>query len=63
MYLAILIPALGGEAVSAGNEGLDIVSFVSIVGGWVLLAALWYFVFRNRSEKGEKSEQGPSEED
>jgi len=50
MHLATLIPsvpvALDGESVAAGNTGLAVISVVSVVFGYVLLAALWYFVFR-----------------
>jgi hypothetical protein len=53
MSLAILILAtplaLDGESVNNSNTGLAVISVVSIVLGWVLLGALWYFVFRDRS--------------
>jgi hypothetical protein len=61
MQPAILIIALGGEAVSAGNEGLDIVSLVSIVSGYVGLAALWYFVFRTKSSRNTKRKKDSSD--
>jgi hypothetical protein len=40
--------ALGGESVGGSNTGLAVVSLVSIVLCWVMLAALWYFVFRGK---------------
>jgi hypothetical protein len=46
-----LVPALGGESVDAGNEGLAIISIVSIVFGYLLIAALWWFVFRDKARK------------
>jgi hypothetical protein len=53
MALTLLIAAvpiaLDGESVNNSNTGLAVISLVSIVGGWLALAALWYFVFRDRS--------------
>jgi hypothetical protein len=61
MQLAALVLALGGEAVTSDSKGLDIVSFVSIVGGYVVLAALWFFVFRDRSSRNTKRKKDPQE--
>jgi len=49
--------ALGGEAEGANSTGLGVISLVSIVLGWVFLAALWWFVFRDkaRSKRKERS--------
>ncbi len=49
--------ALDGEAETAGNTGLGIISVVSIAVGWIGLFALWYFVFRDksRSKRGKDS--------
>jgi hypothetical protein len=44
-----LAPALDGESVNNPNTGLAVIAVVSIVLGWVALAALWYFVFRGSS--------------
>ncbi len=45
--LSLSLPlALGGEAPGSEGTGLAIVSLVSMASGYVLLAALWYFVFR-----------------
>ncbi len=51
--------ALDGESVTASNTGLAVISVVSMVFGYLLLAALWYFVFsakarerRNRNNRG-----------
>ncbi len=57
MDLAIgLVLALDGESAVQGNSGLAIISIVSIVFGWVLLACLWFFVFsaKARRRRGEK---------
>jgi uncharacterized protein (DUF58 family) len=44
--VTISIPlALDGEAVTASNTALAIIAAISMVFGYLLLAALWYFVF------------------
>jgi hypothetical protein len=56
--LGLLIPppGLDGEAASGGNAVLGAISVVSIVFGWLLIAALWHFVFsaKARRRRGEK---------
>jgi hypothetical protein len=54
--LALLTLALDGESALSGNEGLAVISIVSIVFGWVLIACLWHFVFsaKARRRRGEK---------
>jgi branched-subunit amino acid ABC-type transport system permease component len=54
LALAWLSLALDGESVNNGNTGLAIVSVVSIAVGWVALAALWYFVFRDKTRAGRR---------
>jgi hypothetical protein len=58
VHPATLLLALDGESVTASNTGLAIISVVSMVFGYLLLAALWYFVFsekaRTRRKKGRK---------
>jgi hypothetical protein len=39
--------ALGGESGSGESTGIAVISVVSIVVGYLLIAALWYFVFRD----------------
>jgi hypothetical protein len=52
--IALLPLALDGESVNNSNTGLAVISVLSIVVVWVALAALWWFVFRDRSRgKGE----------
>jgi hypothetical protein len=46
--------ALGGESAGGDSTGVAIVSLVSIVGGYVLLALLWHFVFRDKAKRGGK---------
>jgi amino acid transporter len=41
--------ALDGESITRSNTALAIVSVISMVFGYLLLAALWYFVFSNRA--------------
>ena len=36
------------------NTGVAVISLVSIVCGYVLLAALWYFVFREKARERRK---------
>ena len=49
--------ALDGEAETANNTGLGIISDASIALVWIGLFALWYFVFRDksRSKRGKGS--------
>jgi hypothetical protein len=53
-----LVLALDGESANS-NTGVAVLSLVSIVCGYVLLAALWYFVFRNKAR--ERRKKGPSD--
>jgi len=57
MALALLL-ALDGESANAGNTGLAIVSIVSMVFGYLLLAALWYFVFRDKARAKRRRRRG-----
>jgi len=50
MLLSVPI-ALDGEAAAGNNSALGVISVLSIVVGWVLLAALWYFVFRRKASE------------
>jgi hypothetical protein len=58
LFLAALIGslpvALDGESVSGNNTAIAVISIVSIVLGYVLLAALWYFVFRDKTRAKRK---------
>ncbi len=50
--ITVLAPlALDGESVSGNNTALAVISLVSIVSGYLLLAALWYFVFREKARE------------
>jgi hypothetical protein len=51
----ILAPlALDGESVTASNTGLAVISVVSMVFGYLLIAGLWYFVFREKAREKRK---------
>jgi hypothetical protein len=56
--LALLL-ALDGESATGNTTDIAIISLVSIVFGYLALAALWYFVFRDKDRK--KRGQGPSD--
>jgi predicted permease len=51
---ALLLPALDGESVTNGNNSLAVISIVSIVFGYLLLAGLWFFVFRAKARDKRK---------
>ena len=52
LALGLLSPlALDGESVSSNNTAVAVISVVSIVSGYLLLAALWYFVFREKARQ------------
>jgi predicted permease len=55
----LLSPALDGESVSGNSTGLGIVSLVSIVLGWLLIAGLWFFVFRDKSRSKRRKPGSP----
>ncbi len=56
--LALLL-ALDGESATGNSTDIAIISAVSIVFGYLALAALWYFVFRDKTRK--KRGKGPSD--
>jgi hypothetical protein len=49
--LLAIPPALDGESVTGSNTALAVISVVSMVFGYLLLAALWYFVFSPRARE------------
>lgn len=51
-------PALGGESVN-DTTGIAVVSLVSIVFGYLLIAGLWYFVFSARARERRKRARKP----
>jgi hypothetical protein len=51
--------ALDGESVNNNNTAIAAVSLVSIVGGFLALGALWYFVFRPKAWDKDKDDPPP----
>lgn len=48
--IGALVIALDGESAAGGNStGVAVIAAVSIVSGYVLLAGLWWFVFRDKA--------------
>ena len=47
--------ALDGESVSGKSTAVGVISLVSIIVGYVGLAALWYFVFRDKARRKRKN--------
>jgi hypothetical protein len=55
--LLISLPlALDGESANQSNTGLAVISAVSMVVGYLVLALLWHFVFskKARAKRGEE---------
>jgi hypothetical protein len=52
--------ALGGESTGGENVPIAVISLVSIVVGYLLIAALWYFVFRDGA-RARRRRRGPSD--
>jgi hypothetical protein len=53
-FLATLLLALDGESSKAADStGMAIIVAVSIVFGYALIFALWWFVFRERKREGD----------
>ena len=53
--LVLSLPfALDGESANANNTAIGVISVVSIIAGYLLLAALWYFVFSGKAREKRK---------
>jgi hypothetical protein len=60
--LVLAVPvALDGESGAANNTAIGAISVASVVAGYLVLAALWYFVFRKKAR--EKRDSGSGSED
>ncbi len=58
LALALHLPAaLDGESANQSNTALAVVSVVSMLFGYVLLALLWHFVFSKKARS--KRERDP----
>jgi hypothetical protein len=50
LVLALAVPvALDGESAGGNSTGIAIIAAVSMAAGYLLLAGLWYFVFREKA--------------
>jgi hypothetical protein len=59
LALALAVPlALDGESAGGDSTGIAIISVVSMAGGYLLLAGLWYFVFREKARAKRRGEKG-----
>lgn len=54
--LAIAGEVESPEAPGNGGVGVEILSFGSIVLGWVAIFALWWFVFRDKERRKRKKD-------
>jgi hypothetical protein len=54
---ASLVLALDGESATGNSTGIAVIALVSMVSGYVLLAALWWFVFRDRDKVRRRREK------
>jgi hypothetical protein len=52
--------ALGGDSLTSDNSAIAVISLLSIVAGYALLAGLWYFVFR-QNPKDKEAERRAAE--
>jgi hypothetical protein len=58
--IATLPMALGGESTTGNSTAIAVISAVSLVLGYLLIAALWHFVFRDPSRgKRKRKRDGP----
>jgi hypothetical protein len=52
--LLALTPALDGESATGNSTSIALVALVSMVVGYLVLAGLWYFVFREKARSRRK---------
>ena len=50
--------ALDGESATQSNTGLAVISVASMVFGYLLIAGLWYFVFREKARARRRERDG-----
>jgi hypothetical protein len=57
--LALGVPlALGGEAATPESTGLAVITVASMVIGYLVIAGLWFFVFRDKA-RAKRRKQPP----
>jgi len=63
MHPAVLLHwlplALDGESAGNNDTGLAVISVASMVLGYLVIAGLWYFVFRDKARARRKRGDGP----
>jgi hypothetical protein len=61
LSLIALPLALDGESAADGNStGIAVIALVSMISGYLLLAGLWYFVFREKARsRAERKRDSP----
>jgi hypothetical protein len=57
VFLAFAPPlALDGESATGNNTAIAAIALVSMIAGYLLLACLWYFVFREKARAKRKGD-------
>jgi hypothetical protein len=51
--------ALDGESATGSNTDVAIISVASMLAGYVLLAGLWFFVFREKARSKRRRDSPP----
>lgn len=60
LALIVSLPlALDGESATSSNTGIAIISVISMACGYILLAALWFFVFRDKARAKRRKDSTP----
>jgi hypothetical protein len=56
--LAFALPlGLDGESAAGNNTAIAVIALVSMIAGYLLLAGLWYFVFREKARAKRKRDR------
>ena len=50
--------ALDGESANQSNTGLAVISVASMVFGYLVIAGLWHFVFRDKARARRRERDG-----
>jgi len=60
LALILSLPlALDGESATGNNTGIAIISVISMAAGYVLIAGLWFFVFRDKARAKRRKDSRP----
>jgi hypothetical protein len=52
--------ALDGESAGSASTGIAVISIVSMVFGYIAIACLWHFVFRDKAKAKRKKDSSGS---